>query len=95
MKTAKLVILILLLATSGWAITNVVVNIIMTDDQYTNLLAIASERGQTPQQYMQSTNQGLVAEFNKGNEGTRLRLLLQLWEHATPAQKLAAIQALQ
>lgn len=95
MKTLKIIIVMLLLSSTAWAITNVVVTVVMSDDAYTNLVAIASDKGQTPQQYLQSTNQGLVAEFNKGNDAIRFRLLLQLWENATLQKKLAAIQALQ
>lgn len=95
MKSWKWILIILFLAVSGWALTNLVVVVTLSDDQHTNLVAIAAARGQTPQQYLQSTNAGLVAEFDKGNDALRLRQLLQLWETATPQKKLQAIQALQ
>lgn len=84
----------MLLAGTAWAITNVVVNVVMSDEQYTNLVAIAAGRGQTPEQFLRSTNMALAAEFNRENDNIRFRLLLQLWENATPAKRAAAIEAL-
>lgn len=95
MKPWKWVIGILLLAGTAWAVTNLVVVVTVSDDQFTNLVAIAEARGQTPEQFLRSTNMGLASELNRENDAIRLRLLLQLWENATPAKKLAAIQALQ
>lgn len=95
MKPWKWIIGLLLLAGTAWAVTNLIVVVTVSDDQFTNLVAIAEARGQTPEQFLRATNMGLAAEFNKENDAIRLRLLLQLWENATPAKRLAAIQALQ
>ena len=95
MKPWRWIIGLLLLAGTALAVTNIVVVVTVSDDQFTNLVAIAEARGQTPEQFLRSTNMGLAAEFNRENDAIRLRLLLQLWENATPAKRLAAIQALQ
>lgn len=76
------------------AITNLVVIVTLSDDQHTNLVAIAEARGQTPEQFLRSTNMGLATEFNREHDSVRFRLLLQLWESATPAKRAAAIEAL-
>lgn len=84
----------LLLSSAAWAITNLVVVVTVSDDQYTNLVAIAAERGQTPEQYLRSTNMGLASELNREHNALLLRTLLQLWENAPLSNKLAAIDAL-
>jgi len=95
MKKLRLLIAMLLIAGTAWAITNLVVVVTVSDDQYTNLVAIAEAKGQTPEQFLRATNMGLATEFNREHDAIRLRLLLQLWENATPAKRAAAIQALQ
>lgn len=95
MKPWKWVIGILLLTGTVLAVTNIVVVVPVSDDQFTNLVAIAEARGQTPEQFLRATNMGLASEFNREHDNIRLRLLLQLWENATPAKRAAAIQALQ
>ena len=94
MKPLRWVIALLLLAGTALAVTNIVVVVTVSDDQFTNLVAIAEARGQTPEQFLRSTNMGLATQFNRENDAIRLRLLLQLWENATPAKRLAAIEAL-
>lgn len=79
---------------SAYAITNLVVVVTVSDDQYTNLVAIAAQRGQTPEQFLRSTNMGLATEFNREHNAVLLRMLLQLWENAPLSNKLAAIEAL-
>lgn len=86
---------ILLLTGTVLAVANIVVVVPVSDDQFTNLVAIAEARGQTPEQFLRATNMGLASEFNREHDNIRLRLLLQLWENATPAKRAAAIQALQ
>lgn len=94
MKPLRWIIAMLLLSGAAWAVTNVIVTVTMSDEQYTNLVAIAAARGQTPEQFLTTTNAGLATHFNRENEVNRLRLLLQLWEAATPAKRQAAIDAL-
>lgn len=94
MRWIVAVFAVVIFAITAVAITNLVVVVTLSDDQHTNLVAIAAERGQTPEQYLRGTNMGLAAEFNRENDNNRLRLLLQLWEKATPAKRAAAIDAL-
>lgn len=94
MKAWKWILAILLLAVTALAITNLVVVVTVSDDQYTNLVAIAAEKGQTPEQFLRTTNMGLATEFNREHNALLLRTLLQLWENAPLSNKLAAIEAL-
>lgn len=94
MKPWRWIIGLFLLAGTAWAVTNVVVTVTMSDEQYTNLVAIAQARGQTPEQFLITTNMGLAAELNREADASQLRLLLQLWQNATPAKRQAAIDAL-
>lgn len=94
MRRIAAVLAVTLLAVTSVAVTNLVVVVTLSDAQHTNLVAIAAERGQTPEQYLRGTNMGLAAEFNREHDNIRLRLLLQLWEAATPDKRAAAIEAL-
>lgn len=78
-----------------FAITNLVLVVTLSDDQHTNLVAIAEARGQTPEQFLRSTNMGLATQFSAERDRVLLRTFLQLWETAPISNKLAAIQALQ
>lgn len=94
MKPWKWILAILLISGTALAITNLVVVVTVSDDQYTNLVAVAAEKGQTPEQFLRSTNMGIASELNREHNAILLRILLQLWENAPLSNKLAAIEAL-
>lgn len=94
MKPWKWIVAILFVAGTVLAVTNLVVVVTVSDDQYTNLVAIAAEKGQTPEQFLRSTNMGIASELNREHNAILLRTFLQLWETAPLSNKLAAIQAL-
>jgi hypothetical protein len=95
MKYLRWIIGLLLISGTAYALTNLIVVVTLSDNQYTNLVAVASNRGQTPEQFLRTTNMGIAAELDIENENIRFQRLLQLWSNATIEKKLAAIQALQ
>lgn len=94
MNACKWILAIMLAAGTAWAVTNIVVVVTLSDDQHTNLVAVAAERGQTPEQYLRSTNMGIASQLNADRDRVLLRTLLQLWDNAPISNKLAAIEAL-
>lgn len=94
MKKLKIILAVLLVAVSGYAVTNLVVTLTFSDAQFQSLNSIATNQGLTVSNYLVQTNLGIAQTFRDADDQARLRLLITLWQSADDTKRSNALSAL-